>query len=496
MELRYNDMNPSDGKGNPVKKLYSYDLFKLLNIITTASVQEITISSFFKKIFHGIIEFLDFDAGGIYLIDQNRNSAILQYDFGVDTLSVKNVQVIPLNVPPYSVVFKEKRILYAERYQELFPERKVSGICALASIPLICETGVIGVLNVASRRRHSFSDEEKQLFELMGKEIGNEIYRYLIQDELRRSEKKYRQLIETAQEGIWVLDVNGLTTFVNPRMAAMLGYPEVEMIGKPVFSFMNANQIPVAQQYLKRRLRGISEQHEFTLRTKEGMPLFAIVGTSPIYDEQNHIIGILGCITDISERKRVELELRENEEKFRNVIEQSRDGIILTDELGKVIEWNRGLEITTGLSRESVLGRDIWDAIYAISNKLQNPKLFCDGFRLEQVFINILSNAIKYSPNGKEISITSEQSPLFYTIIFQDQGYGFTPDELQSIWRPFSKINRSSKEDLFSGTGVGLYISKGIVEMHGGTIEITSSGPNMGSCVKVRLPVEKGESEN
>ncbi len=779
------------------------------------SVQEIDISSFFKKIFHSIIDFLDFDAGGIYIVDQQTNSAIIRYSFGLDAVSTKNVQVVPLNVPPYSRVFKEKQIFYAENYEEQFSQRKVAGIYALVSIPLICEKGVIGALNVASRRRHSFSSEEKHLFELMGKEIGNGIYRYLIQEELRRSEKKYRQLIETAQEGIWVLDVNGVTTFVNPRMAAMLGYSEAEMIGKSLSAFMSDDEFTIAQEYRTWRLQGISEQHESTLLTKEGKSLFVLVETSPVYDEKNQVIGTLGCITDISERKRVELELRENEEKLRNVIEQSRDGIVLVDESGKIIEWNRGLEISTGLTREFVLNRDVWDVVYdylspdgkyqavleiirsmireflqtgrtrleiplierkihtpdgflrylqtvpfsiktrkgymlcaiirdqtervkneedlkeserkyrqlfensnagviistpsgeivewnramanlvgyemgekdkiravdlyanpgerqdfhdvsqiskevqerdillrkksgltfwarisaryvpyqgsfaflttvidldakiraeqtlqhlyeealqisqmksnlltfashelktplvpivgwaefikdqlengeqinelvgkeeianilnsanrlvqivdkfldlgciesyrlvlqkktqaattlvenaiknvstlahnshiTILNKVQNQKLFCDGFRIEQVFINVLSNAIKYSPNGKEVLITSEQSPQIFTIFFQDQGYGFTPDELDSVWHPFSKIYRSSKDDLFSGTGVGLYISKGLVEMHGGTLEITSDGPNVGSCVKIRLPIEKDESEN
>jgi signal transduction histidine kinase len=113
-----------------------------------------------------------------------------------------------------------------------------------------------------------------------------------------------------------------------------------------------------------------------------------------------------------------------------------------------------------------------------------------DGFRIEQVFINILSNAIKYSPPDKEIWVTTIKDDSSLKIFFTDQGCGFTMEELKGIWRPFANLASRRKKGMPTGTGIGLYLSKGLVEMHGGTIEIFSDGADKGSRVEISLPLK------
>jgi PAS domain S-box-containing protein len=81
---------------------------------------------------------------------------------------------------------------------------------------------------------------------------------------------KYRQLIETLHEGIWVIDPDAFTTFVNPRMAEMLGYASDDMLGRHLFSFMDDQGIRIAEYNLKRRKQGIGEQHEFEFIRRDG----------------------------------------------------------------------------------------------------------------------------------------------------------------------------------------------------------------------------------
>ena len=85
---------------------------------------------------------------------------------------------------------------------------------------------------------------------------------------LRESEKKYRQIVEIAQEGIWNIDSDSLTTYVNPRMAEMLGYSVDEMLGKHLFDFMDSKGIGNCKYYLERRSQGIVEEHEFEFLKK------------------------------------------------------------------------------------------------------------------------------------------------------------------------------------------------------------------------------------
>jgi PAS domain S-box-containing protein len=178
---------------------------------------------------------------------------------------------------------------------------------------------------------------------------------------LAESEKKYRQLIETLQEGVWAIDKDGYTTFVNPRMAEMLGYAPEEMLGRPLFSFMDEAGVRIAKTKLEHREQGVKEQHDFEFVKKNGERIYAVLETGPLKDANGRYAGALAGVIDLSERKRMETALRGSEEKFRSVVEQSGDGIVLTDDRGTVIEWNRSAEQILGLGRKKALGLPLWD---------------------------------------------------------------------------------------------------------------------------------------
>ncbi len=128
------------------------------------------------------------------------------------------------------------------------------------------------------------------------------------EEELRKSEEKYRNIVETAQEGIWMLDGQGETTFLNGKMSELLGYTKEEVLGHSFLEFMDAGEVPEAEVYFERRRRGIREQHDFRFRRKDGTALWAIVNTNPVLDDKGSLQGVLGMLTDITARKAAEEE--------------------------------------------------------------------------------------------------------------------------------------------------------------------------------------------
>jgi two-component system, cell cycle sensor histidine kinase and response regulator CckA len=126
------------------------------------------------------------------------------------------------------------------------------------------------------------------------------------EDALRASEKRYRQLVEMLQEGIWTIDTGALTTYANPRMAEMLGYSVEEMLGKHLFSFMDDRGAEECGRLLDRRSKGIKEQHEFEFIRKDGTRIFTRVETAPITDENGVIVGAIAGVQDQTEIKLVE----------------------------------------------------------------------------------------------------------------------------------------------------------------------------------------------
>ncbi len=152
---------------------------------------------------------------------------------------------------------------------------------------------------------------------------------------LRESEKKYQQLLNTLHEGIWVIDQDANTTFVNPRMAEMLGYTVEDMLGKHLFSFMDEQRVEVAQQNLERRRRGILEQHDFEFLRKDGSRIYASLATSPITDQDGNYVGAIAWVQDISVRRQAEEALRQARDDLESCVEQRTLELLKTNELLK-----------------------------------------------------------------------------------------------------------------------------------------------------------------
>src|SRR5262249_21660747 len=172
-----------------------------------------------------------------------------------------------------------------------------------------------------------------------------------IETALRQSEQRYRRIVETTEEGIWMVDTDNRTTFVNQRMAEMLGYTVDEMSGAPLFAFMDAEGQAMAAAGLERRRQGIREQIEAKFRRKDRGVLWALVATNPLEDDEGHYVGALAMVTDITERKLAERALQESEERFRCLSEATFEGIVVNDQ-GQHLAVNAAFVAMMGYSYE------------------------------------------------------------------------------------------------------------------------------------------------
>lgn len=188
----------------------------------------------------------------------------------------------------------------------------------------------------------------------------------------RESESMYRVIVETAQEGIWTIDAANLTTFVNPKMADILGYTEEEMQGRPIYDFMDEEGRVIAEQNVKRREAGIAEQHDFKFIRKNGEPVWTELHVNPLYDRQGGYAGALAMATDITERHRSIRALQESERKYRNLFENMTTGFalheIICDDRGKpcnyrYLEINPAFEKLTGVTASQLIGKTVLDVL-------------------------------------------------------------------------------------------------------------------------------------
>ncbi len=126
---------------------------------------------------------------------------------------------------------------------------------------------------------------------------------------LRESEEKYRRIVDTASEGIWTLGPDTMTTFVNVRMAKMLGHSADEMLGRPVTDFMFDEDAPDHAARMERRRQGLTEHYERRFRHRDGSTVWTYISATAILDDEHRFMGSVAMITDITERRQAQQDI-------------------------------------------------------------------------------------------------------------------------------------------------------------------------------------------
>ena len=173
--------------------------------------------------------------------------------------------------------------------------------------------------------------------------------------QLGESEARYRRIVETTSEGVWELDAGFLTTFVNQRMADMVGYSRDEMIGLPARAFFTEAGRAVTEATLARRRQGVSETYETSVRRKDGSALWVLVRSNAIIDDDGRFMGTIGLMGDMTERRKSE----EARNRLAAIVESSGDAIISKTLDGSITTWNPAAERLFGYSAEEIVGRPV-----------------------------------------------------------------------------------------------------------------------------------------
>jgi PAS domain S-box-containing protein len=187
------------------------------------------------------------------------------------------------------------------------------GYASSIVFPLRARGGVFGAITMYSREADPFTEDEISLLNELTDNVayGIEILRIRtaqkqVEEALRESEERYRSIIETASEGIWIGDFEGRTTFINESASKMIGYSSEEMLGKTVYDLMDEEARAIARQNLAQRQQGQKNSYELKFIRKDGSALWAIVGATSLRDKDGNVVASMAMVTDITERKLVE----------------------------------------------------------------------------------------------------------------------------------------------------------------------------------------------
>jgi PAS domain S-box-containing protein len=172
--------------------------------------------------------------------------------------------------------------------------------------------------------------------------IRDKTERLTAEKRIRETESRYKQIVELALEGIWMIDTNDKTSYVNKAMADMFGYTRDEMIGKDLYYFMDDEGRKIAEANIERRKQGIVEAHDFKFNTKNGKTVWTIMSATPIFNGDQYA-GALAMVTDITERKQADNNLRELSNRLGLAARASNAGIWDWDIINNKIEWDKSM---------------------------------------------------------------------------------------------------------------------------------------------------------
>jgi len=238
------------------------------------------------------------------------------------------------------------------------------GILSILAVPIVIEGrfwGFVGFFE--GRLEREWDMGEVSILWVSAGSLGSAIMNKRSDESLRNSEERFRAIFETAQDCIFIKDRFLRYVQVNPAVSRLFGIPMDEMVGMVDSDLFGSDAARYLSKLDARVLEGEIVDEEHTKPVKGFLTTFHVVKV-PIRDNSGTITGLCGFARDITERKRMEVALKESERRLADIIEFLPDPTLVIDREGKVIAWNRAIVAMTGIRAEDMLGKGNYE--YAI----------------------------------------------------------------------------------------------------------------------------------
>lgn len=358
-------------------------------------------------------------------------------------------------------------------------------------------------------------------------------------EELSQSESKYRRVFEGSMDMIFILDGRGEFVDINKAGLSTLGFAcTQDLVGRKDLASFFVSTEDYRQVMEDVRQHGFVKDRECRLKSKTGAELFVLLNATGSKDEEGRLIRYEGMAKDITARKHLERQLQQADKlaslgqistglahEINNplgvvlgytqlLIRETESGTQLRDDLKTIEKHARNCKTilddllkfarSTPTKKSSVdINACLSEVISLLAHQFELekislqtelepslPRLVADGEKVKQVFMNLLMNAKQAITNAGRIVVQTRKdgAQSSVEVAIMDNGCGIPPELVHKIFDPFF-----TTKPVGEGTGLGLSVSYGIIQDHGGRIEVTSE-PGKGSTFSVFLPLEESLS--
>lgn len=380
--------------------------------------------------------------------------------------------------------------------------------------------------------------------------------RKLAEQAIQIREEKYRNIIANMNLGLLEVDNNEQIQYANQRFCEMSGFTAMELTGKnasTLFASMEGQQM--LRKKLEMRKKGVSDVYELAVKDKKGDMKWWLISGAPRYNDAGEMMGSIGIHLDITDQKKMQFELNEAREAaeqsslakeafLANMSHEIRTPMNAIRGMGRLMQKTMLNEeqrlflrtITTATDHLMVVINDVLDMSKIVAGKLElehigfnpaellrhslrimqpraaekdldlllnivpgiRPVLLGDPHRLNQVLLNLISNAIKFTDTGSVTVSCSllrqDETKQVLVINVTDTGIGMEPAFLETLFEKFTQEDKSIARK-YGGTGLGMAISRQLVELMNGNIEVFSE-KGRGTEMRVMLAFETGTEQD
>jgi len=463
-----------------------------------------------------------FDYVGVLTVDEETSEFAMRAQSGPLAQSLVDVYRQPLTQGLIGRAYQTgQQVLARDVQQEPDYVEVAPGLRSELIIPLRSGARVIGVMSFGSRYLNAFREEDIAALQILADQVAVAVENARLYDETQRERQRLSAVLASTNDAVILIDAADRVQLFNRAAERLFGVTTAQAIGARLDDALRLPQLIDAYRHAP------SETHVFELALDDGTTLLA--NLTSVRDETLGLRGRLMVLHDITDLKRLDQlksqMIRMASHDLRNPLNMAFGYLdLLTDAVADSTEkagpYLEGLE--QGLWRMRKLIEDLLDVerIESAADRVREPVdlnqvllraadelkpqaagkrqelivqtagapvcINADPVQIQQVVVNLLNNAIKYTPDGGRIQARVRRADPQVLFEVEDNGLGIPKAAQAKLFQRFYRVKMRGTENI-EGTGLGLSLVKAVVEQHKGTIEVDSD-EGRGSLFRVRLP--------
>ena len=422
---------------------------------------------------------------------------------------------------------------------------RAEGLAKALAVPLVHEGELIGALTIYTKNaERSFDEDDIEVAHILAAQTTIGITNARLFADVLAQRELQRNLLDSLGEGVVIAWPDGRYE-ANAGAKAILGIGTMTSLAElreavDVRDLRTGESVPAGSYSLDRALRGETSAGEFFITQRStGQRRDLAVNAAPVHGTDGEVIGAVMTVHDVTDLHAAE---REREEFLSIISHELRTPLTPLKALAQLVRsrMRRSREQGAELDLESLdrnlaaIERQV-DRMNGLVNDLlsvsraergplsmepipfdlaattrdvvqryvdateeegrhhfrvdgpESLPVRADQSRLEQLLMNLVGNAVKYSPSGGAVRVALESTDGTAEITIADEGIGIPAADLASLGHPF--VRGAGRASTFAGMGVGLYVARLVAEGHGGSLQLESDGDGKGTTVRVKLPL-------